>query len=157
MKENCFWVVKSTDKNIDKWLLFNSHPWKCTWRSSLYRDYYDDKVWTATHTMHYLGDNAVEKFKDVDHNTEPVKVRLVITQDKNPDLYMQRYHECLFLANHLEHYWHAVKEENKFKKIFRKYKWVENSRVPHVRMISNKLFPEVTEETGVVKINIERI
>ena len=157
MKENCFWVVKSTDKERPNlYMMFNSLPWKCVWKSQ-FCDYYDDKVWTATHTKHYLGDNSVEKFKDIDHNTAPVKVRLVITQDKNPDLYMQRYHDCLFLANHLEYYWHAVKEDNKFKKIFRKHKWVKASRVPHVKMISNKLFPEVTEETGVVKINIERI
>ena len=67
--------------------------------------------------MHYLGKNAAEKFKDVDHNTAPVKVRLEITQDENPDLYIQRYGSCLFISSNLEHYWHAVKEDNKFKKI----------------------------------------
>ena len=156
MKENVFWVVKSTLKaGKERWILFNGTPVKIPHRST-HCSYHENKIWTSSHGFCYLKEE-IQKFNDIGYDSEPLKVRLEITQDENPDLYMQRYGSCLFISNHVERYWHAVKEDNKIKKIFRKYKWIEDSRVPHVKMISNKLFPEITEETGVVKINIVRI
>ena len=156
MIENVFWVVKDTRKDMNDYFMFNSLPWKYTWKSQ-YVDYYDDKVWTATHGKHYLGEGVAEKFKDIDHNSAPVKVKLVLTDDKNPDLYMQRYKDSLFIRTHTEKYWHAVQNTNRFLRIIKKYKWVEAERVPHAYRISNKLFPEVTEEMGIVGVNIVRI
>ena len=153
MMENIFWVVKSTE-GIDKYLLFNSKPNKIKWHSFL-KDK-DEELWVARHSHLPLSKESAEKFKDI-QGEDMAKVSLIITEDENPDLFIQRYKECLFIANHLEPYWHLVKEDNKLKKIFRKHKWVRDTRVPHFHMISNKLFHNVTEETGVVKINVVRI
>ena len=150
MVENKFWVVKSLSERSNEYELFNSIPSRYAYKEL--------KYWGARHSHCYLGKQTYEKFADVDRSTEPVEVRLVPTDSETPDIYVQRYRDCLFINNRLERYY-SPRRRTLFGRKFKilGWKYVECERVPHIYRISNKLFPEITEECGPVKFNIERI
>ena len=158
--KNIFYVVRDTSKHFIHYYLFNGIPYKAdmsrcdAWYE---KNYYDGKIWVSSHGCCSLKDNAYADFNDVDHNTKPVPVRLVITDSDTPDMYIQRCGECLYISDRLESYYTAVPRRNWFLRLFSKFEWVKRTRVFHHHMISNKLFPEVTEESGIVGVNIERI
>ena len=164
-KENIFYIVKSTSKFAPEYYLFNGMPRKISVENLWYRNkdnYHDGKIWSSNHSYYPLyGKEYEEKFKDIDHNTEPVPVRLVPTDSETPDLYVQRYKDCLFINTSLVTYVTYRRSEHWLKRYFPifDFGWDRNVRnsVPHNYMISNKLFPEITEKSGIVKMNIERI
>ena len=155
-KENIFYVVKSTCLDWENYLLFNSVPHKQRFVSEYY-DYYNNEIWSARHGKCYFAKRSNYKFQDLTYDSEPIKVKLVRCNDDNdiPDFYIQRCGENFFITNKKERVWKAVKNDGFFK-FFKKWKWVEFEQVPHICRISNKLFPEITEEMGVVEMMIKR-
>ena len=143
MAENKFWITKSLSERSSEYEIHNSIPSRCSYKEL--------KYWSGRHSHSYLGQQSMEKVSDITRETEPVPVRLVHTDSETPDFYVQRYKDCLFINNRLEKYFSPRK-----RKLFG-WKYVEMERVPHIYMISNKLFPEITVESGIVKFNIERI
>ena len=73
----------------------------------------------------------------------PVEVKLIICNTE-PDMYIQRYKDCLFINSRLETYYIGGDRHRKV------------TEVPHSFRISNKLFPDVTEESGIVGVKIAR-
>ena len=145
--------------DIDYYFMCNSLPYRrhidCCDRR--FENYHNDEVWVCRHSYRHIAPESSNKFKDLEWNSEPIPVRLVRTNDERPDFYIQRYGECLFIATSKTRYWTSVPTTNWFKKLFHKYEWGERYMVVHNDMISNKLFPEVTELSGIVGVNMERI
>lgn len=141
MVENKFWLVKSL--RHEEYELYNKVP------HVEYSGVFTD--WYSTHDHCYLSKTTAERFSDIKSSSAPVAVRLVRTDSDTPDFYVQRYLDCLFINNRLDKV--LVPRKRKFFG----YKWVEVEEVPHVYRISNKLFPEITEKSGIVKFNIERL
>jgi len=143
MVENKFWLVKSLEERSRSYEMFNGVPHRVL--------YSDIKFWTARHGHCYLGEQSLGKVTDITSETEPVQVKLVQTDNDIPDFYVQRYGDCLFINYRTEKYYKPCKRK------LIGWKHIEVERVPHIYQISNKLFPEITEESGIVKFNIERI
>ena len=144
MVENKFWIVRSLSARSNEYEMHNSIP-------SIHTTYYGTKYWSGVHSNCYLGKQSWEKVSDITRDTEPVAVRLVPTDSDEPDFYVQRCGENLFIGNRLEKYYTNVKRK------LIGWKCIEEDGVPHMYRISNKLFPEITDECGPVKFNIERI
>lgn len=141
MVENKFWLVKSL--RYEEYMLYNKVP------RVEYSGVFTD--WYSIHGRCGLSKATAERFSDIKSSSAPVAVRLVRTDSDTPDFYVQRYRDCLFISERL--YTTLVPRKRKFFG----YKWIETEEVPHCYRISNKLFPEITEESGIVKFNIERL
>ncbi len=87
-----------------------------------------------------------------------VRLRLC-AEGEEPDLFIQRVADNLFIfCTTISVGRWKPREGGKIKTaILGKHRFVEEKEVPHVNRISNKLFPEVTEESGVTGVMIERI
>lgn len=142
---NSFWLTRGLSDRTVVYELHNHIPHR-------YRDEITGlKYWVSKGYHCFLGKQSIEKFLDITSDTEPIHVQLVPTDSKTPDFYVQRYNDCLFIGNRLETHFSP-----KRRKLFG-WKYIKEQRVAHNYMISNKLFPEITEESGIVKFNIERI
>lgn len=136
---NLFWLVLSTE-GAGIVSLFARKPNKEKIPNDEYRKYYtEDFRWGSNHSV-YHPNGSVRNRLPVD-KLVPTKVRLVICND-NPDLYMQRYKDCLFVNSHLVTYYIGGDRNRKV------------TQVPHTFRLSNKLFPDVTEESGIVGLKI---
>ena len=157
MKENKFWIVNARVQGNDNvWKIYNGKP-------SLYEISYgsfgflkDNKYWYSIHDSLTL---CGVTFPDIGPDTEPVPVRLVLTDElSRPDLFIQREKDNLYMHWRTETFKHYVRRlKSRWVPWFWNYKEVEVTRVPHDFRISNKLFPEITEESGIVGMDIERI
>lgn len=159
-KENVFYVVRSTRVWGKDYMLFNSKPYKLDLSTMFRQDYVDGKMWTAAHGYCYLRDDVGEKFSDITCLSEPIPVKLVRHKKESntePDLYVERVGDNLFIDNRLDGSYRAVPETNRFLKLFRKWRWVESKRTRRCYRISNKLFKDITYDDGVIGMDIERI
>lgn len=144
--KNLFWLVRHTLRGSRSLILYNREPQKLDWSRSEYADEYNEKfIWISSHDQSYLGAKSYSKFSDVTWR-KPIKVRLVLSHDSDPDMYIQRVGENLFIDCMIMEY----------------SKWGGNDyykvkEIKHCFRISNKLFPEVTEKMGIVSVKIERI
>ena len=139
--KNIFWVVLSTYKGNNIPLLFSREPVR---RKVLgFKEEFDeDWQWFSVHSQYWPYKNGLKNVV-VDKYT-PVKVMLELCKDGDEcDMYIQRYHDCLFISSHLSSYRCG---SDFFSKL--------HVQVPHNFMISNKLFPEVTEKSGVKGVKI---
>lgn len=143
-ERNLFWLVMSTCGNEP--LLFSKRPYRET-------SFIDERIlkyfkepfeWDSPHGMCVPRNGVLDRLH-FDH-TLPVKVNLVLCDvvDDNPDLFMQRYKDCLFVSRYVERVFPGGDESKVI------------VRVPHKNRLPGKLFPEVTEESGVVGIRILR-
>ena len=156
-----FYLVRDTLQVIEPdYILFNNEP-------SLYEipgegwykdNSYKGSRWYSAHGNCYLNRDKAKKFYDV--KFEPVMVRLrMCSEGEEPDLFIQRVADNLYISctTITVGRW-KPREGGKFKTaILGKRRFVEEKEVPHVNRISNKLFPEVTEESGITGVVIERI
>ena len=128
--KNIFWLVMS--KRGPYPILYSRKP---------YLVYFNEnhEYWFSVHSECYPNINTAKRLQ-VDSKT-PVPVKLIICND-NPDMYIQRYKDCLFIKSRLETYYRGVQKV---------------TEVPHGFRISNKLFPDVTEESGIVGVKIVKI
>lgn len=156
-KKNEFWVVSASPEYGSVYLMFNHKPQLVSWYRMKFGAITTYDAWYSRHGHCVLSERSEAKFDHLNNYSEPVKVRLVRTTDGNPDLYVQRYRDCLFINSSTERFWYAVKRAKGFLRFFSKWKWVESVRVPHFARISNKLFPEITENDGIVEMIIEKI
>ena len=139
--KNIFWLVMSTRGK--EAILFARKPYKDTWISKEYiKDYKDAFRWFSIHGEYYPHNRVLERIP-VDHLT-PVKVKLIICGE-NPDLWIQRYKDCLFVNSHLETYYIGGNRNRKVTQVYHNFR------------LSNKLFPDVTEESGIVGVKIVKI
>ena len=155
MRENKFWIVNArVQSDKDVWSLFNGKPALC---DSYLSGWKDKKFWSSRHD--HLTLYGINSFKDIGPDTEPVPVRLVLADElSRPDVYVQREKDNLYLHWRLETFKHYVRRfKSRWMPWFWNYREVEVTRVPHDFRISNKLFPEITEESGIVGMDIERI
>ena len=138
--KNVFWLVLSTDKYFHHPLLFSGMPHRYPLYNYL-EDYDEGWRWISwQHSVYYPKTYSLEGVS-VDKYT-PIRVKLEIC-DKEPDMYIQRWKDCLFINSRTEMYYtHGI---------FGKKKHVQ---VPHDFRISNKLFPEITEKSGIVGVVI---
>ena len=74
----------------------------------------------------------------------PVPVKLIICAT-DPDMYIQRYKDCLFISRYVQTAYIGGRPDKMIKE------------VPHGFRISSKLFPDVTEESGIVGVKIVNI
>ena len=142
--KNLFWLARSTRKGSRELLLFNREPYKIDWSFSPYADeYHDKKIWFSCHGESYPGNKVcLTKFLDVTYE-KAIPVKLIIDND-NPDMFIMRLRDNLFIDS----FTHKVIYGSQGK---------EKIEIRHELRISNKLFPEVTDETGIVGVRIERI
>jgi len=139
--KNLFWLVRSTRTN--GLILFSRKPvvekapekWKDRYENGVY--------WSSFYSEYFLNNHQVGERIQVDHII-PIPVKLIICND-NPDMYIQRCKDCLFICSHLETYYIGGNRNRKV------------TRVPHSQRISNKLFLDVTEESGIIGIRIIKI
>lgn len=137
---NIFWLVRSTRTN--ELLLFSRKPvvekapekWKDCYKNEVY--------WSSSYSEYYPNNQVGERIR-VDHII-PIPVKLIICND-NPDMYIQRCKDCLFICSRLETCYIGGNRDRKV------------TRVPHSQRISNRLFLDVTEESGIVGIKIIKI
>ena len=136
---NIFWLVLSTDKGCNRPILFSREPHQHP--ETTYREWYDDGwKWISWHGTYYPPKDGVKYATP--NKYKPIKVKLELCDD-NPDMYIQRYKDCLFISSFISSYrWGG----DGFTKL--------HYEVPHSYRISNKLFPEVTEKSGIVGIKI---
>lgn len=136
--KNTFWLVMST--RCMEPLLFARKPYKIPILDPEYEvRYKDGYYWFSRYGEYYPSLNVMNRLQ-FDHKT-PIKVKLAVCNE-NPDLYIQRWNDCLFVSNKLE------------RSFIGGYMDRELIRVSHNLMLSNKLFPEVTEESGIVGVKI---
>ena len=141
-KKNLFWLVKSTLIGSRSLMLYNKKPYKLDISYTEYADNYKDKsIWFSIHDNSYLKNDAIDKFPNASQDNS-IPVRLVIDKD-NPDMFIQRRKDNLFIDNKIHKYW---------KGSIQNYEEVSCSS-----RISNKLFPEITEDDGIVGVRIEEI
>ena len=150
-----FWVVRNSPRWGDSCSMYNRVPRK----TEIYMGHGVPSVesWYSLHGCCYLSDDTKERFKDITFNSEPVRVRLVRSERETPDFFIQKCGENLFIGTRLEGYWHAVEREKGFARLFSKWKWVKDERLPHAYRISPKAFKWVREEDGIIGMDIERI
>lgn len=148
--KNEFWLVDSTRKNVFEPLLYSRKPYLIDWSfSELKDDYKDEKIWFSCHSKSYPNKDILERIPEA--KVSPVPVKLIIAGDyinngivEKPDMYIQRYNDCLFINTHTETVYEGCDENRK------------TVRVPHAYRISNKLFPDIVEESGIVGVKIVR-
>lgn len=141
-KRNLFWLVNSTLIGSRSLMLYNRKPYKLDISYSEYSNHYKDKlIWFSCHGESYLKNGAINKFPNASQDI-PIPVRLVIDKD-NPDMFIQRRKDNLFIDNKILKYWKGS---------------IQNyEEVSCASRISNKLFPEITEDDGIVGVRIEEI
>ena len=152
---NEFWVVRNNETWGNSCSMYNRLPEK----TAIYMGPGIPlrQAWYSYHGCCGIRESTAEKFRELTFDSEPVKVRLVRSERDIPDFYVERCGENLFIGYFLEGYWHAVPREKGFKRLFSKWKWVKAERVSHLHRISNKLFPEIKDGDGPIKMDIERI
>jgi hypothetical protein len=110
-----------------------------------YREYYefDWRWWSSCHDDHYPNNDSglLDRITGLS-KTEPIRVKLIIYSGEKPDFYIQRVGENLYMSSHLSVYYIGGNRNRKV---------VE---VPHGCRISNKLFPDVVDESGIVGVRI---
>lgn len=159
--KNIFYLVRDTilAKNPD-YVIFNGMPMLYeVYSEGWYKDNcYKGSWWYSSHGECYLNRDKCKKFSDV--KFEPITVRLrPCAEGEEPDLYIQRVADNLYISSHKISVTRArPRTGSKFKSLLLgKYEFSEEEEVPHNNRISNKLFPEVTDESGIVGVIIERI
>lgn len=146
---NLFYLVRSTEKVLNPWLILCSRkPHKDKVWDKFADKYYDGLDWRSVYGMCYP--KMRDEFSWIKYNTEPIPVRLVLTNE-NPDIYIQRVGENFYIGE-LEtvekYYKHLIGMLFGVKKI---------TQVKHVFRISPKLFPEIKERDGYKGVKIETI
>jgi hypothetical protein len=99
--------------------------------------YHDSYRWFSIHDQSYPRESTMKRFSWITYN-DLVPVELVI-DNENPDMLIQRRGDNLFISSGTVKYIKGGKE-------------VVDLRYPS--RISSKLFPEVTEELGIVGVKI---
>lgn len=127
--KNIFWLVKS--RRTNELILFSRKPHLMEFHCS------GDLQWFSVYSKCYPNIKVAKRI-EIDNKT-PIMVKLAIC-DNEPDMYIQRYKDCLFINSHLHTFYIGGRREV--------------TEVPHVFRISNKLFPDVTEKSGIVGIKI---
>ena len=156
-KENLFWLVKWTGLWADEYVLFNHIPHKESCGISEYSDdYKDGLVWTSSHGCAWVNRENVYKFSDITCDDKPIASRLVQTNDNVPDFYVERRGDNLFICGFTYRY-HKWKRRTDFWRHFRKWQRLDFEKVPGNFQISNKLFPWLTEKSGICRFNVEII
>ncbi len=137
--KNLFWLVKSTLKGSRQLILYNRKPYRLDISYSKYADeHYDREIWFSVHSESYLGNNVIDKFSDITHET-PQPVKLLI-DDFDPDMFIQRKKDNLFISSRTMKITKGTGEEV-----------IELS---YPTRISNKLFPGITEKDGITGVKI---
>jgi len=126
--KNLFWLVRSIRTN--ELILYSRKPYLMQLPKGNF-------YWFSVYSECYPSIKVAERM-EIDNKT-PIMVRLEICNHE-PDMYIQRYKDCLFINSHTQTYYIGCKEKV--------------TEVPHVFRISNKLFPDVTEKSGIVGIKI---
>ena len=142
--KNLFWLVKSTYKCNESPILFSRKPHLVNWPYHQY-EYEEQNIWMASHEEYFPKQNILERIPEAKNG--PVPVKLIIGGcfgENKPDMYIQRYNDNLFISTHTETVYLGGIDGEKV------------VRVPHLFRISNKLFPDVTEESGIVGVIIVR-
>lgn len=137
-EKNLFWLVRSTLIDSKQLLLYNRKPYKID--ISYYKydyEYCDNLKWFSVHDKTYLKNNAINKFNIT--NNDIISTKLII-DNNNPDLFIQRRKDNLFISNDTVDF---ISKE-------------KITRLRHPSRISPKLFPEITEESGIVGVRIEK-
>lgn len=138
--KNLFWLVKSTKIGSNLLELYNKKPYKVDYSCSDIADYYYDKsLWHSCHGVSYPDVKLLDRFSIT--YDDIVLVELVIDND-NPDMFIQRKGDNLFISN------------DKVRIIKWFFKIITELKCPS--RISPKLFPEITEESGIIGVRIER-
>lgn len=148
--KNLFWLAR--DRRGSKYLiLYHRKPTLRDYFVANYRhEFVDGKWWESFHETHHLHTKSIlERFSDIDYDTEPVPVKLILMGikcwdgvEEKPDMYIQRYRDCLFIYTNYYESWIGGDKKRKC------------LNVPHNMRISNKLFPDITEESGIVGVKI---
>lgn len=156
-----FYLVRDTMlSSKPDYILFNSEPHLYEINGNgWYKDHsYNGSRWYSAHGDCYLNRDKCGKFSDV--KFEPVMVRLRVCNDgEEPDMFIQRVADNLFISSRKMSVTRSrPRTGSKFKSLLLgKYKFSEEEEVPHINRISNNLFPDVTEESGIVGVVIERM
>ena len=147
MTNNLFWVVRETLKAyIPELIVFNKKPILIDNPIPEYADVCQcGKVWYSPHGSIRMYNKHDKSFSDITWDSGPVPAKLIIVID-NPDFYIQRYKDCLFIDRRIS-----------TRICFRNGKYVNEKYVRHVFRISNKLFPDITEESGIIGVKVQRI
>ena len=145
-KRNLFWLVKSTLVGSEQLILYNRKPYKINIAYSKYAiNYYDKLKWFSGHSEYYVNGGSYNKDLankfNITHN-DLIPVRLVRC-DYKPNLFIKRKKENLFISNETIKIVRGTGEE------------ILELQAPS--RISPKLFPEVTEKSGIVGVVIEAI
>ena len=136
---NLFYLVRSTEKVSNSCLILcNRKPHKDKVWDKYADKYYDGLDWRSVYGMCYPKIDRDE----IKYDTEPIPVRLVLT-DENPDIYIQRVGENLYIGE--------LETFEKYRVLFGVKKITQ---VKHVFRISPKLFPEITEKDGYKGVKI---
>lgn len=137
--KNLFWLVKSTSIGSRELILYNRKPYKeMLPHDYIYaKNYHDESRWWSSHSENYPNNETIERFPGITHN-DLIPVELIIDND-NPDMLIQRKKDNLFISSGTTKYIKGGRE-------------VVELRYP--TRISPKLFPEVTEESGIVGVKI---
>lgn len=130
--KNVFWLAVNTYKHINEPVLFSRKPTSETISTGT--------DWHASHSKYYPNRTVLDRLNIDPHDKTifPLKVRLETTTDPHPDLYIQRLRNHIFIASYTITFFHNA--------------W--KTEVPHNSMLSQKLFPEITEESGIKGIKI---
>jgi hypothetical protein len=139
--KNLFWLVKNTIIGSRELILYNRKPYKEKLPpDDKYAEHYHDKSrWYSLHDQSYPGKSTIERFSWIGPN-DIIPVELVIDND-NPDMLIQRKKDNLFISSGTTKYIKMVSRE-------------EIIELRYPSRISPKLFPEVTEESGIVGVKI---
>jgi hypothetical protein len=136
--KNLFWLVRSTRIGSNLLELYNKKPYKVDYSYSYISEYYYDKsLWYSCHGVSYPDVKLLDRFSITYDDIVPVE--LVIDND-SPDMFIQRKGDNLFISN------------DKVRIIKWSFKIITELKYP--TRISPKLFPEVTEESGIVGVKI---
>lgn len=148
---NLFWVARDRHKGSKCLIVYTRKPTLYNYFSEQWRDDYVDGKWWETwdNYFHVPRLNLREPFSDIEYDTEPVPVKLILMGvkcwdgvEEKPDMYIQRYRDCLFIDINYYESWIGGNKKRKC------------LNVPHNMRISNKLFPDITEESGIVGVKI---
>lgn len=150
--KNLFYLTLSRRIQCHVPLLFRTKPYLEDLGNWEYADdYIDGKIWESFHSYHFPKGNLKERFPELSYkDVIPVKLILMGTKcwdgvEEKPDLYIQRVRDNLYIDNH---YYTSYIGGNYDRKCL---------SVAHGTRISNKLFPDVTEESGIVGVKIVKI
>ena len=147
MAKNLVWIVRETYKACrPELIVFNKKPTLIDDSIPEHADIYQSgKWWYSIHGCIFYDDKFDKRFSDITWYSDPIPVKLIIVSD-NPDFYIQRYKDCLFMDQRIST---CI--------CFRNGKYVNKKYVKHEFRISNKLFPDITEESGIIGVKLERI